>query len=331
MYSTDWHYTGRNPSTRTDDFSSTMDAKISNWFEMGHDLGADFFLHGGDFFDSPHTSESVVIHVGKMMEQKAKKKKIYGVVGNHDVMSWNPKTISKTPFGVFQAFSPCFTLLNREPLLHKNSKGKEVKLTGVSSYAQLDRHIIDKETGDILQHRNRDYVIEEFDGTPHVHVVHGYLSPKAILDEIAHTVIDEMRHTKATVTLTGHEHTGFPVTKLDHGLGYNPGALARVFASHTEMNRMPKYAFVTIYDDGTPEIEVIQCPIAKIGTEVMNRDDLDLKKAKEAILAEARGSIREVLKGMDIQGIDLRAIMKSYKEETKPEVWEEANKRLKLQ
>jgi hypothetical protein len=57
---------------------------------------------------------------------------------------------------------------------------------------------------------------------------------------------------------------------------------------------------------------------------------LDRKREKEAILAEARGSIREVLKGMDIQGIDLRAIMSGYKEKTKPEVYEEAKKRLKL-
>jgi hypothetical protein len=62
----------------------------------------------------------------------------------------------------------------------------------------------------------------------------------------------------------------------------------------------------------------------------MNRDALDAKKEKEAILQEAKGSIREILKDMNIKGIDLNVIMGRYKETTKPDVYEEAKRRLKL-
>jgi DNA repair exonuclease SbcCD nuclease subunit len=261
MYTTDWHAKGKSPSTRLDDYPSTIESKIINQFQMGHELGVDFFVAGGDYFDSPHTSEKYVIHLGKIIERELRGKKLYGIWGNHDIQGWNPATVNNSPIGVFQTFSPFFHILNRNPTVIEKD-GRKVSLTGVSSYAQLDRHLLDAE-GNILEHRSRDWVVEEVDG-PHVHVTHGFLSPKPVLDTIPHTVIEEMLHTKATITLGAHEHTGFPVTKTHHGgLVYNPGALGRVFASHVEMNRMPMYALCTIHDDGTPEIQPIQCPIAR--------------------------------------------------------------------
>lgn len=327
MYMTDPHMKGKSPSTRTDDYPSTIHAKVTNWFQMGHELGADFFLCGGDFFDSPYVSEEYVIHVGKMFERELKGKQLYGIWGNHDVIGWNPKTITKTAIGVFQAFSKHFTILTREPTVLE-FRGQKVSLTGVSSHAQLDRHILDEE-GNIIEHRSRDWVVEEVNG-PHVHVVHGFLSPKPVLDTIPHTLIEEMKHTKASITLGAHEHTGFPVVKTDHGFVYNPGSLGRVFASHSEMNRMPMYALCTIHDDGTPEIQPIQCPIARVGHEVMDRTLLDEKKAKEALLEQAKGDIREILKGINIKGIDLNVIMNGYQETTRPEVFDEAKRRLGL-
>lgn len=301
-----------------------------NWIQAGHEHDVDFFALGGDLMDSPYASEEYVIHVGKMLERELKGKHLYSVLGNHDIMGWNPKTTTKTPLGVFHTFCPSITILNRTPHIFRGKDGQEVKLTGVSSYAHLDRHILDEKTDDILQHRSRDWVVEETDGRPHIHIVHGFLSPVPVLDTIPHTVIEEMKHTWATITLGAHEHTGFPITKTDHGLVYNPGALGRVFASHAEMNRMPKYAICTIHDDGTPEIQPIQCPIARPGIEVMDRTALDEKKAKEAILEQARGDISLILEGMDIRGIDLQAIMNSYEKTTKPEVFNEAKRRLAL-
>lgn len=327
MYMTDPHTKPKSPSTRTDDYPSTIEAKFINWFQMGHELGVDFFLCGGDFFDSPFTSSKYITHIGKMIERELKGKHLYGIWGNHDIQGWNPETVHNTSIGVFQSFSPYFSILTRKPTVI-NKNGLKLNLTGVSSYAQLDKHILDDE-GNILKHRSRDWVVEETDG-PHVHVVHGFLSPKPILDTIPHTVIEEMKHTKATITLGAHEHTGFPVTKIDNGLVCNPGALGRVFASHSEMNRMPKYLLCTIHDDGTPEIQPIQCPIAKPGIEVMDRTALDEKKAKEAVLEQAKGDIRLILEGIDIRGIDLNAIMNKYKETTKPEVFDEARRRLGL-
>lgn len=326
LYSTDWHAKGKSPSTRTDDYPSTIEAKITHFFQLGHELGVDAYLGGGDYFDSPYTSAEYVTRIGKIISKELRDKTLYGVWGNHDLIGWNPNTIKRTAHGVFAEFCENFRILEREPMTFTAKNGQSIKLSGVSSYAQLDRHIIDEVSGDIIHHRSRDWVVDH-DG---IHIVHGYLSPKPILDDIPHTVIEEMKHTKARVTLGAHEHTGFAVTETDNGLVCNPGALGRVFASHAEMNRMPKYLLVKIHDDGTQAIEPIQCPIAKEGHEVMDRSVLDAKKAKEAMLKEAKGSIREVLKGMSIEGVDLHQIMSRYKDTTKPAVFNEAKRRLGL-
>jgi hypothetical protein len=60
----------------------------------------------------------------------------------------------------------------------------------------------------------------------------------------------------------------------------------------------------------------------------MDRTLLDEKKAKEAMLEQAKGNIRDILKGIDVRGIDLDVILKKYEATTKPEVYSEARRRL---
>lgn len=328
IYSTDWHFKGKSPETRTDDYPATIEAKIRDFFRTGHELKVDGFLGGGDYFDSAFTSAEVVTRLGKIIREETKGKNFFGIWGNHDVQGWNPNTVKRTPIGVMQEFSDCFHILDRTPTVFE-ANGMKVNLTGVSAYAQLDSHILD-ENGEIVQHRARDWIVEKTDGTPHIHIGHGYLSPKPVLETIRHTVIDEMKHTKATITLGAHEHTGFPVIKTDHGYVYNPGALGRVKASHEEMNRMPKYALVTIHADGTGEIQPIPCRVAEPGTDVMDRSVIDAKKEKEAKIKASKDNIRDVLKGMNLKGVDLEVIYESYREKTRPEVFEETGRRLQI-
>lgn len=327
LYMTDPHAKGKSPSTRTDDFPSTIEAKIKDFFAYGHEQNVDFFMCGGDFVDSPYTSARYAQRLGKIIKEGLRGKDMFFAWGNHDIIAWNPKTIDDTSFGLFQAFAEEMILLSSEPI-RRTYNNQEIDLSGTTSYAKLDRDVVDEE-GNITLHRSRDYIVEK-GSVPRVHVVHGYLSPKPILEDIPHTVIEEMKGTGAVITLTGHEHTGFPVTKIDNGLVYNPGALGRVFASHTEMNRMPKYALCTIHEDGTPEIQPIQCRVARDGKDVMDRTMLDEKKVREQMLLETQGSIREVLSQINIGNIDLRTIINRFQGEVRPEVYEETKRRLQL-
>lgn len=279
--------------------------------------------------DTPYVSQRYVKRIGQLFKKGLRGKEMFFVWGNHDVLAWNPKTIEDTSFGLFETFCEEMTLLNEIPI-ERVYNGQRITLSGISSYARLDRSILDDD-GNVLEHRARDYIVKQADGEPpRIHVVHGYLSPDPILEDIPHTVIAEMLETEAAITLTGHEHTGFPVTRTQHGVLYNPGALGRVFASHTEMNRMPKYALGTIADDGTPELLPVPCRVAKLGNEVMDRTLLDEKRKREIMLSEARGSIKEVLASISIEAVDLRTIIHRFEDQVRPEVYNEAKRRLQL-
>lgn len=331
FYSTDWHAKGKNPETRIDDYPETIERKIRTFFQMGADMGCDCFGVGGDFTDSHHLTPQYIIRLGSVIREELErtKKKLYYILGNHDVDSYNPKSINSTAFGVFLHFSPDMVILNPTPL-PVEFHGRTILLSGVHSYSMLDKPIYEADGVTIKAPHYRDWVVEEETRESRIHMVHGYLSLKPILDTISHSLVDEMRHTKALVTLGAHEHTGFPVTKIDNGFVYNPGSLGRVFASHTEMNRMPKYTMVTIYPDNTPEITVVPCPVAEPGDAVMDRSKIDEKKAREALLVRAQEDVQEMLQNINVGAIDLPLILSKFRDKVRPAVYQEALRRLKM-
>jgi exonuclease SbcD len=325
LYSTDWHCRGKNPSSRLDDYPATIEMKVRTFFRLGEEYEVDAYLCGGDMMDTPYSSPQYVARIGSAIEEELNKvnKKMYYILGNHDIIAYNPESIHQTTFGLFLKFSQRLVPLTKNPIVVNG-----VYLTGVHSYAMLDKPVLN-EIGEIVKPRWRDWVVEKTEG-PHIHIVHGFLTPKPLLEDIPHSLIEEMKHTKATVTLGAHDHTGFPVTKIDNGLVYNPGALGRVFASYNEMNRMPKYALITIHEDGSPEIQPIICPVAEEGKNVLNRDLIEQKKQKEAFLSQVRNDVKELVEQLNVESINLYSILNEYKSKTKPEVYREVMRRLQL-
>lgn len=333
FYSTDWHWTMKTPEARIDDFAASLEQEIRCFFQMGADLGCDCYMVDGDFVDSSFLTPNSIIRLGEIIREELRKtqKKLYYTLGNHDLIAYNPKSITNTAFGVFlRFFDDQMIHLSRTTPIVLEYGGFPVAVTGVDSYSLIDKHIYDA-SNEIAFHRSRDWIVEDNQGMPWIHMAHGFLSPKPVLDSIAHTVIDEMRHTKASVTLGGHEHGGFPITKLDHGLACNPGAMGRVFASLSEMLRVPKFAMVTIYPDGTPEINLYDCPVSAPGDMIMDRTKLDEKKAKDAFLAQVRESVDQVMGDVNIKEVNVHVIMARYKEKTKPAVYREVERRLQMQ
>lgn len=323
VYYTDPHAKGVSPSTRIDDFPRTVEAKLQDIFAYGHEQNVDFFACSGDFVDSPYVSASYMSRLGEILASAGKPH--YYTWGNHDMMAWNPSTIQDTTIGLFAKFQKDFHLLTKEPT-YVTFNGQEIALTGVSAYASLDRTI----TVDGKElHRSRDYIVKKQRDVPHVHIVHGFLSPRPILEDIRHTVVSEIEDTEADLTLTGHDHNGFPLIVLPNGQQViNPGGLSRVFASHSEMNRMPQFLHVVISDDGSITVKPIQSRIALKGHEVMDRSLLDEKKMKEELLKATKGSLKEVLAKVNIEKIDLKTIVSRFKEDIEPEIYEEVTRRL---
>lgn len=325
IYYTDVHAKGISPSTRTDDYPTTVERKLLDVFAYGHEHNVDFFACGGDFSDSPYISARYMARLGETLSKAQKPH--YFVWGNHDMMAWNPTTIQDTTIGLFAKFQEQFHLLSKTPT-YVEFNGQEIALSGVSSYASLDRTI----TVDGKElHRNRDYLIKKQKDIPHIHIVHGYLAPRPILEDIPHTLVSELADTEADLTLGAHEHAGFSLITLPNGqLVINPGALSRVFASHSEMNRMPQFLHVTIADDGQITVLPVQSRVALKGADVMDRTMLDEKKLREELLKATKGSLKEVLSKINIERVDLRTIVTRFKDEIEPDVYDEVKRRLGL-
>jgi exonuclease SbcD len=332
FYSTDWHWTLQTPEARLDDYADSLEKEIRCFFQMGADLGCDCYGVGGDFVDSAFLRPRSITRLGEIIRQELTRtrKKLYYILGNHDLDAYNPNSITGTAFGVFlHFFDEHMIRLGRTPLMINGKNGHPIQLSGVDSYSLMDKNVYN-EHNEIILPRSRDWVVAAENGIPRIHMAHGFLSPKPILDSIPHTVIDEMRHTQATVTLGAHEHGGFPITRIDNGLVCNPGALGRVFASRSEMMREPQFMMVLIHPDGAPELTLIKCPVSAPGDLIMNRDALDEKKARDAFLTQVRDSVEDVMEDINITALDLRLIMGRYKENTRPAVYREAERRLRL-
>ena len=328
IYMTDPHVKGSNPSSRTDDFPETILKKIEDWFEEGVRRNVDFYLCGGDILDSARVSNRTIDKVVQLFDKYLKQqgKEMFFVWGNHDIFAWNPNTAIDTSLGLVVKYFSDITVLSNVPTLREYN-GVTVSLTGVSSYSRLDK---DKYVEDeMVEHRSVDYIVDEKKADIDIHVVHGYLSTKEVLEEIPHTLTKDIMVTEANFTLSGHEHTGFPPIPInDKQVICNPGALGRVFASRTEMNRMPQYFYGEADKDGNISYELIQCPIALLGEQVMDRKTLDEKAIQEKILSEARGDIEEVLKEINVEQVDLKSVLQAFEETVEEKYYKEAMKRM---
>lgn len=323
MYGTDAHAKGTSPRTRTDDFTDTVKRKIDEYLRIGRERDVDFYLFGGDLFDSPYATPQFVHDIGSLLQEGLEGKPFFYVLGNHDMSGYNPATIRQTAYGVLLRFLPNAVELTSEPKPYVFN-GEKIYLSGVHSYTMLDRDI-EQEDGTTL-HRSRDYVREKLDA-PSIHVVHGYLSPTAILDDIPHTVIEDMRHTGATVTLTGHEHTGFAIKPTDGGVVYNPGAMSRVFASKKEMNRMPKIVYGEI-DGFEPKLHPLVLESAVKGETVFDVEAINARNRQKAILEQSQHDLKETLASVDIQHVSVEAMLEGLRATTDPDVFEESRRRI---
>lgn len=322
MYGTDPHAKGTNPGTRTDDFTDTVKRKLTEYLRIGRERDVDFYLFGGDLFDSPYATPQFVIDIGELLEEGLDGKPFFYVLGNHDMSGYNPATIRQTAYGVILRFLPNAIELTKEPVRYE-FRGEAVYLSGVHSYARLDRDI---ETEDGLLPRARDYVREKQDA-PSIHVVHGYLSPTPVLEDIPHTLIDEMKHTGTTITLTGHEHTGFSVKQTDGGVVYNPGAMSRVFASRKEMNRMPKIVYGEL-DGFDPTLEPLVLATALSGEAVFDVESINARNRQKAILQQSEQDLKRTLANLDIEHVSVAAMLDGLRASTEPDVFEEARRRI---
>ncbi len=261
IFFTDTHIKGATPKNRTDDFYQTLKNKFNEIKAICDELNIDYVLHGGDWFDRPDVSPSIVREFAAIVQGYGRP--VYTVAGNHDIFGHNPDTIGRTMLGLLEGVGVLRLIgCNDEIVLER--QGVRVQLSG-----KPYRYDIDDEE------RYRDYYIikKRKDVDYAVNIVHGMLLNSPFIEGIRYTLIENIRETGADITLAGHYHSGFGIIKKNYKYFINPGSLVRVTNTLSEINRKPKVVIIELAGEVRLWERELKC--AAPGEEVLDRQQLE--------------------------------------------------------
>lgn len=315
LFLTDTHIRGTTPKNRTDNLPITLMNKFKEIVKIVKDHNVDFVLHGGDLFDRPDISVSIVSSFASILNDI--KVPVYIVCGNHDIYGHNPDTINRTMLGLLDSLN-IINIINRDDTIFLQKDDIKVQLTGYPYTYNID------------DENNRDNYIVKYvskDVNYAIHMVHGMLLNKPFIEDIPYTLIDDIKFTKANITLSGHYHSGFGIINIDEKYFINPGSLIRVTNSLSEINRIPQVALIDL--DETINIRLMNLQVASRGEDVLDRQEIENHVFKSERLLEFKQSVDEAI---NFEKLEINEILMeiSSVEGISNEVKEEALRRIAL-
>lgn len=269
-------------------------------------------LHGGDIFDRPDISPSLVRDLILLISKYSLP--IYAVAGNHDIYGQNPLTLNRTMLGLLDGADVIRLLRPGEKLFFKENN-KKIQITGQHYFYGID-----------ADYGKKSYMVKKDpDVDIAIHMVHGMLLEKPFFEGMAYTLIDEILKTEADVTLSGHYHTGFNTKYIDKKYFINPGSLVRINNSLNEFLRMPKVIILNLEDE--INIEEIHLTNALPGEDVLDRSRVEALSFREKKLSEF---IQSVYSTGQYDTFDINRILEqiSTQQNLRNEVIKEALKRI---
>ncbi len=260
LFFTDTHIRGTNPRSRTDDYYSALKTKFNEIAELINQHQVDYVLHGGDWFDRPDISPSIVREFAIII--KKFNRPVYTVAGNHDIFGHNPDTLSRTMLGLLEG-AEVISVVRSGSSVNLEKDGVKVKLYGNSYDFDIDGENF------------RDYYIVDKDPDVSycINMVHGMLLPKQFIEGIKYTLIEDIVDTGADITLAGHYHTGFGIMKINEKYFINPGSTARISALKSEIARIPEVVVIEL--NKNIDIRMIKLQTTLPGEQVLNREHIE--------------------------------------------------------
>jgi DNA repair protein SbcD/Mre11 len=269
LYFTDTHIRGSNPKSRKDNYVETLKFKFREIVEKTRAEKIDIVLFGGDLFDRPDISPSVVKEFVNILKDMPLP--IYSVLGNHDVYGHNPDTVNRTILGILDTLG-ILKLIAKDEKVYIRKNNSIIQLTGCHYY-----YDIDSSPG------REGYVVSKADCDYSIHMVHGFLLDRPFIEGIPFTLIDDIADkTEADITLCGHYHTGFGIKKASEKYFVNPGSLSRISSTMPEIARVPSYLIAELGSDIKLSIKPLDCALR--GEEVLDRELIKKEEFKQYAL-----------------------------------------------
>lgn len=312
LFLTDTHIRGTNPQNRKDNFTETLFQKLEEVLDIAKENNVDILLHGGDIFDRPDITPSLVRDLIILIDKYSLP--IYAIAGNHDIYGQNPLTLNRTMLGLLDG-AGVIKLLRPGEKLYFKEVNKKIQLTGQHYFYGID-----------ADNGKKSYMIKKDpDVDIAIHIVHGMLLEKPFFEGMAYTLIEDILDTDADITLCGHYHAGFVTKCIDNKYFINPGSLVRINNSLNEFLRMPKVILLDLEDE--IKIEELYLKKALPGEDVLDRTKVETMAFREKKLTEF---IQSVYSAGNYDSLDINNIIEqiSKQQNLKDEVIIEALKRI---
>ena len=291
LFFTDSHIRGTSPKNRKDDYVETLEKKFLEIVDIINNNNVDYVLHGGDLFDRPDVSIAITSRFSKIL--KKINVPFYIVSGNHDVYGHNPNTVNRTMLGLLSELD-IFNVINEKERVYLDKDDIRVQISGQPYIYDIDDPV-----------NRKYYVLEDVDNTVDysIHIVHGMLLDKPFIKGVPFTLVEDIKDTKADITIAGHYHSGFDKMVIDNKYFINPGSIVRISNSLREMDRKPKVIIIDLNDD--IKIMDLYLESALDGDVVLDRQEIEKNIFKRERIYEFKQTVDSALnfEKMDINDV----------------------------
>jgi exonuclease SbcD len=271
IFTGDWHIRGNNPRYRTDNYREALKAKLQEIFQLAEEHGAWAIVTPGDTFDRPEVSIAVLLEFAELLSTSPVQ--ILTTIGNHDVYGYNLETYQRTSLKLMELLVRQFRVLRSttDAILLPPAKLNQLTFSPYSSQMDKDGYGYSPEC--------------DWGGLIKIVVAHGMmLDHRPPFDR--YTLLEEAK-TTAQLVLTGHCHIGYGIYRRSDGVTFvNPGALTRIAASVSEIERPIRVALIEINKDETIDVQLIPLKSAKPGTEVLDRSEIEEENQRQYAMDE---------------------------------------------
>lgn len=315
LFFTDSHIRGTTPKSRKDDFTKTLEIKFNEIVKIIDKEKIDYVIHGGDLFDRPDVSISLVSKFSKILNKI--KVPVYIVSGNHDIFGHNPRTLNRTMLGLICELN-VLNIINKDEKIILEKDNIKVQVTG-------QPYIYDIDNPD----DKSNYIVKDVESSSDfsIHVVHGMLLDKPFIKGIPYTLVDDIKETLADITLAGHYHSGFKKIEIDGKYFLNPGSIVRISNSLREMKRKPKVVIINLEEKIDISYEYLYSALN--GEDILDRKEIENSIYRRERMYEFKQTIDNA---MNFEKIDINDVLMevSNAEEVDEKVKKEALKRISL-
>jgi len=279
LYLQDFHISGKNPCNRNDNYYESMLLKLDEVLEIAKINKVDFVIDGGDFFESPIVTNTIVDDVLDRIESK--KIKWFMLYGNHCEIGKNINVSGATSIS---------HMIRRSKFVEhlETIETEDLFIQGFDYYHSIESDLKEKGLMSINKRENKIKIA----------VIHALITLKSLPDKVMHLPIKALK-TDFDYVFVAHNHKGWSEFQQKGVKIANISCLGRSAVDEADIKPT-----VAIYDSKTDNLSLIPLKCAKLGKDVFELDKIEQLKNFEGEINKFIASLdTEKIKQLDLMGI----------------------------